>query len=77
MRAGETDTVPEVAPPVAKFALEHDVAFVEVHESAELAPEAMLVGEAANDATVAGGGTTGTTVTVAVLFVVPLPFVQL
>ena len=74
---GDTETDPDVSPPVAKLPLVHDVAFEDDHVSVELPPEVMLVGAAANEDTVAAGGTTGSTVTVTLLLVVPLPFLQL
>ncbi len=74
---GDTDTEPEVKPPVVKLPLVHDVALADDQVRVELPPEAMLVGAAVNEDTVAAGGTTGRTVTVTLRGVVPFPFVQL
>lgn len=52
---GDTVTEPEVAPPVAKFALEQEVALEEVHVSSELSPEFIIVGDAESVAVAAGG----------------------
>lgn len=68
---GETETVPESAPPVLNPVPVHDVAFVELHVSADEYPAEMDVG--AKDIDVVGVGETSVYVRVYLLLALEIP----
>ena len=68
---GATETVPESAPPVLNPVPVHDVAFVELHVSADEYPAEMDVG--ARDIDVVGAGETSVYVSVYLLLAPEIP----
>lgn len=68
---GATETVPESAPPVLNPVPVHDVAFVELHVSADEYPDVIEVGDTESVAT--GTGETSVYVRVYLLLALEIP----